>query len=186
MIKFKYAHLLILLPVVDGAWAKDPYVDIDTTMCREGEDIYISCALDGGADPYSYDGPVASICAKANVSPDVGYVQYRYGRPVDGALEQKIEMQFPEKKTPPRGIFRVYSSRNIDGADTALRFSSGKYSYSFESHGLDGYKVVVRNQGREVFNKNCTLPGKNYLIDKAYDGIEYMDLGNQKMSELNE
>lgn len=81
------------------SWAKDPYVDVNTTMCMEGEDIYISCAFNSGEDEYDYTGKVASICAKSNTSPGSGYVQYRYGKPSYGAGQAKIEMQFPEKKS---------------------------------------------------------------------------------------
>jgi hypothetical protein len=148
-------------------------------MCRRDETIYISCALDGGPDPYSYEGSVASVCAKDNVSPEAGYVQYRYGKPSDGREVQKIEMEFPARKIPPKGVFSIYSSNNLGSIAIALRFKSGKYIYSIERHGLDGYFVVVRQQGKPVFQKSCTLPGRNYLIGEAYEGIEHIDLGQQ-------
>lgn len=172
-----------LLFVSLDSWAKDPYVDIDTTMCREGETIYISCALDGGADPYSYIGAIASVCAKNNVSPETGYVQYRYGKPADGRDSQITEMEFPTRKVPPRGIFKIYSSDNPNSIAIALRFTSGKYVYSFERHGLDGYYVIVRQQGKKVFQKSCTLPGKNYLIGQSYEGIEHINLKQQIISD---
>lgn len=155
-------------------------------MCREGETIYISCALDAGTDQYSYDGPVASICAKGNTSPDRGYVQYRYGTPSYGYSTEKLEMQYPEEKNAPKGIFKIYSSNHSESLGTALRFTSGEYVYSFESLGFAGYRVVVRKKKIEVFSKACTLPGKNYLIDEAYRGVEYINLGQEKISDAGE
>jgi hypothetical protein len=167
------------------SWAKDPYVDVNTTMCMEGEDIYISCAFNSSDDEYDYTGKVASICAKSNTSPDSGYVQYRYGNPSYGAGQAKIEMQFPEKKIPPIGIFSIYNSTNPESRGTALRFTTGRYLYSFESLNSFSYKVVARNQGEIVFNKSCTLPGKNYLIDDAYQGIPTIELGQSKISDTD-
>ncbi|WP_223533267.1 MULTISPECIES: hypothetical protein [unclassified Pseudomonas] len=186
MIKTINLYLLTSLIIGEAAWAKDPYVDIDTTMCRAGETIYISCALDGGPDEHDYDGPVASICAKNNVSPETGYVQYRYGLPIDGRQAQKLEMQFPEKKSPPKEKFKIYESNNLESVAVALRFTNGKYTYSFESYGLGGYKVVARESDREVFSKSCTLPGVNYLVDKAYQGIERINFDQQKIPGTNE
>lgn len=151
-------------------------------MCREGEDIYISCAFNPDADQYSYGGEVASICAKSNTSPDDGYIQYRYGTPTYGDKSEKIKMQYPKKKLPPKGIFTIYNSNNPESIGTALRFKSGAYVYSFENLGILNYRVVVRQQETKVFDKICTLPGKNYLIDKAYNGIKHIDLDQEKIS----
>ncbi|NBB65926.1 hypothetical protein GVN18_42445 [Pseudomonas sp. ODNR1LW] len=92
-----YAVLIVFLSLCQGAWAKDPYVDINATMCEEGETVYISCAFDGDVDQYSYVGPVASVCAKLNTSPNGGYVQYRYGIPSYDSSKGRLELQYPEK-----------------------------------------------------------------------------------------
>ena len=127
-----------------NSWAKDPYVDINTTMCTEGEDIYISCAFNPSSDQYSYVGKVASICAKANTSPESGYVQYRFGKPSFGVGPANIEMQYPEQKIPPKGMFTIYKSINPENLGVALRFARGQYLYSFESLNSFGYKVVAK------------------------------------------
>jgi hypothetical protein len=163
---------LILSAFSSEAWASDPNVEINTTLCREGETIYISCAFDGGLDQDTYEGEVASICAKNNTSPDKGYVQYRYGTPTYGYKQEKLELQYPEEQRPPNGVFNIYISSHPKSLGTAIAFQRGAYTYSFESLGVTEYRVVVRKGTGIIFNKQCTLPGKNYLIDKAYQGIE--------------
>ena len=167
------------------SWAKDPYVDINTTMCETGEDIYISCAFNTSLDQYDYVGKVASICAKSNTSPDSGYVQYRFGKPSYGVGRAIVEMQYPEQKIPPKGIFTIYNSRNFEISGAALRFTKGKYLYSFERLNSFSYKVVARKQGEKVFNKDCNLPGKNYLTDDAYQGIKIIELNELKIPDAS-
>jgi hypothetical protein len=186
LIKVKHAVLMATFSMFPNAWAKDSYVDINTTMCKEGEDVYISCAFDSDADHYNYVGPVASVCAKLNTSPSRGYVQYRYGIPTYDPSKGRLEMQYPEKKIVPNGLFRIYRSKNTESFGTALRFTNGMYTYSFESFDISGYRVVVRKQGVEVFNKSCTLPGKPYLIDKAFEGVELINLDQEKISRSRE
>lgn len=167
------------------SWAKDRYVDINSTLCEKGEDIYISCAFNPSLDEDSYLGKVASICAKANTSPSSGYVQYRFGKPSYGVGPASVELQYPEKKIPPKGIFTIYSSINPESSGVALRFTKGSYLYSFESLNSLNYKVIARKQGEKVFNKNCDLPGLNYLPDSAYRGIQTIELGPKKISGAN-
>lgn len=185
MIKLKGLVLMVGISIGLSAWAKDPYVDINTTMCNEGEIIYISCALDGDADQHNYVGPVASVCAQKNTSPNHGYVQYRYGIPTYDPSKGRLDMQYPEQKKIPNDLFKIYRSTNPETFGTALRFASGEYLYSFESFDFSGYRVVVRKQGAKVFNKRCTLPGKNYLVDKAFQGIESINLDQKKISDFS-
>jgi hypothetical protein len=168
-----------------NSWAKDPYVDINTTMCTEGEDIYISCAFNPSSDQYGYVGKVASICAKANTSPDSGYVQYRFGTPSYGVGQAKIEMQYPEQKIPPKGIFTIYTSRNPASTGAAIRFAKGKYLYSIERLSSFSHKVVVRKQSEKIFNKDCNLPGVSHLTTDAYQGIPKIELGEAKMPDAD-
>jgi hypothetical protein len=184
--KIILACLVVVFFVTLKVWARDPYVDINTTMCTEGEDIYISCAFNPSQDQYNYEGKVASICAKANASPESGYVQYRFGKPSYSLGPASIEMQYPENKIPPKGIFTIYNSTNRDNSGVALRFTTGNYLYSFESLNSMGYKVVARKQGEKVFNKNCDLPGLNYIPDSAYRGIQTIELGKEKIPGANQ
>jgi hypothetical protein len=183
--KIQIFCLAIVFFISLKSWAKDPYVDINTTMCVKGEDIYISCAFNASLDQYSYAGKVASVCAKANTSPGSGYVQYRFGKPSYGVGPATVEMQYPEQKTPPKGIFTIYNSRHPESTGVALRFTRGNYLYSFESLNSFSYNVVARKKGEMVFNKDCTLPGKDYLIGDAYRGIQAIELGEAIMSDEN-
>lgn len=151
--------------LVSHAEARTRYLNLTDTMCVKGEAVYISCSLDAGPTPNDYNGPVASVCAKGNTSPDSGYVQYRYGIP--GA---KAEFTFPRKKLPPRGRLTIYAPAH--GQSASLRFRDGEKVYAFEDHGLSGYKLIVTDNGQELINKWCDGPGVNYLIDSAYIGIE--------------
>lgn len=162
--------------------AGDPENYLSLSLCNDDETIYISCALGVDNSP-SYDGRVASICAKGNYSPGEGYVQYRYGRSL-----QSLEIEFPENKTPPIKVFRLYeydpmNPIPLEGIREALRFTSGNYIYSFEDHGFSGYRLVVREGGKEVFNENCDDPGHAYISDKAYLGLEVIRFGAQEVPE---
>ena len=185
MRKLLIACLVVACSINLKSWAKDPYVDIKTTMCTEGEDIYISCAFNDSLDQYSYIGKVASICAKANTSPDSGYVQYRFGTPSYGVGQAKIEMQYPEQKIPPKGIFTIYTSRNPESTGAAIRFAKGKYLYSIERLNSFSHKVVVRKQSEKIFNKDCNLPGVSHLTTDAYQGIPKIELGEAKMPDAD-
>lgn len=167
------------------SWAIDRYVDVNSTLCEKGEDIYISCAFNSSLDQDNYLGKVASICAKANTSPDSGYVQYRFGKPSYSIGPARIELQYPEQKIPPKGIFTIYNSSNSESNGVALRFARGKYLYSFESINPLSYKVVASKNNEWIFNKDCNLPGKPYLTDSAYQGIQTVELSQTKISDAN-
>lgn len=157
------------------ALAEDPYIDIHDTMCKKGEEIYMSCSFNQNTKNKI---KVASICAKNNTSPDSGYIQYRYGTP-----GEKPELQLPQDLKKPKEIFKIYKSDRLEGVTEALRFSSASYVYSFEKRGLSIYRLVVMNNGKEVFNKSCEEPGKTYLVDDAFEGIPVINLGNKEISK---
>ena len=185
MRKVSSIYVIAILLSQGKAWAKDPYVDINTTMCTKGEDIYISCAFNTSLDQYDYVGKVASICAKSNTSPNSGYVQYRFGKPSYGIGPARIELQYPEQKIPPKGIFTIYNSSNSESNGVALRFALGEYLYSFENINSLSYKVVARKENDWIFNKDCNLPGKTCLTDSAFQGIQTVELDQTKISDTN-
>jgi hypothetical protein len=162
----KYLKLTIiksLLLIALESEAEDSFLDIKDTMCKNEESIYISCSFNVSGHSKIKS---ASICAKGNKSPTLGYVQYRYGTPND-----EIEFEYPHIKTPPVGIFKIYERNKIDGISSALQFSNGSYHYSFERIGLSGYRLVVRHHKEKIFDKPCDPPGRNYLSDRAHTGI---------------
>lgn len=79
----KYSAIFLLAALsgfyVNNFEARTRYLNPQDWMCELDEAIYISCSLDAGQTPNNYGGPIASVCAKNNTSPDSGYVQYRYG-----------------------------------------------------------------------------------------------------------
>ncbi|UBM11616.1 hypothetical protein [Cupriavidus metallidurans] len=64
----------------------------EITLCRPYEEVYFSCQI---------DEKILSVCACGNVSPDNGYVQYRFGK------SDKVELEYPEKSYPPRSRFSI-------------------------------------------------------------------------------
>ncbi len=162
------SSLPILFCLVSITEARTRYLDFQATMCEAGEAVYISCSLDAGPTPNDYSGPVASVCAKGNKSPDTGYVQYRYGIP--GA---KVDFAYPRKKIPPQDKLKIYATAAGDRA--SLRFRDGRKVYAFEDHGFSGYKLIVTDSGREVISKWCDGPGVTSLTDSAYLGIEKIE-----------
>jgi hypothetical protein len=59
-----------------------------------------------------------------NLTKDVGYLQYRFGRP------GKVELQFPEEKQNSQAqfLFEHYFRAQVDR--TAVKFKNGGYEYS--------------------------------------------------------
>lgn len=164
-----YLAIFLLLPIIfflpRESEARKRYLDLSDTLCEAGETVYISCSLDVVGSTLDYRGPVASVCAKGNTSPDAGYVQYRYGTPGVG-----VDVAFPDKKVPPRGLVKIYNHNTNLGA--SLRFHDGSHTYSFESAGLAGMKFIVKDRMGEIVNKWCDAPGVTYIADSAYTGIE--------------
>ncbi len=145
--------------------ARTRYLNPQDTLCDADEAIYISCALDAGPTPNDYSGPIASVCAKDNASPDSGYVQYRYGIP-----GESIQSIYPQEKSPPRGKLKIYET--ADGVGASLRFRDGDKVYAFEDYGFRGYRFIVTVAERAIINKRCDDPGVINITDSAYTGIE--------------
>lgn len=163
MRKTTFPGLLFTLALSINLSAEDAHIDSSSTMCREGEDIYISCSF-----PPTPQGnkKAASICAKDNKTLDSGYIQYRYGTP-----GERPDLQYPENIKSSNKKFMIYKSENSKGVSQSISFTNGSHTYSFEKHGLSSYHLVVKKNGNEVFNKTCDEPGKNYISDKAFYGI---------------
>ncbi|MNQ42527.1 hypothetical protein D3C85_562320 [compost metagenome] len=159
--KLQKIYLIPVFFIQAGAWAKDPYVDINSTMCAKGENIYISCAFRTCEDENNYVGAVASVCAKFNMSSDSGYVQYRFGTPSYGLGPASVELQYPEKKIPGAnqcsgiGLREAFSSIDVDRVNACLVYtktdvqSEGKLSR--EPDGISIYSVVSSDTPRLVY-----------------------------------
>lgn len=113
----------------------------EITLCQPHEEIYFSCPI---------DGKVVSLCASGNISPDNGYVQYRYGVP------GHVELQFPEKPDPPMNLFGI-SDVSVGNLNfTHVKFMVGAYGYVIYQGSPSG--VYVKKRGSLVSNHMCA-PG---------------------------
>lgn len=163
--KLQKIYLIPVFFIQAGAWAKDPYVDINSTMCAKGENIYISCAFRTCEDENNYVGAVASVCAKFNMSSDSGYVQYRFGTPSYGLGPASVELQYPEKKIPGAnqcsgiGLREAFSSIDVDRVNACLVYTKtdvqSEEQLSRESDGISIYSVVSSDTPRLVYEFPC-------------------------------
>ncbi|EDT43673.1 hypothetical protein BamMEX5DRAFT_0560 [Burkholderia ambifaria MEX-5] len=129
------------------------YAD-EVTLCQPHEEIYFSCSL---------GEKMVSLCASGNVSPDNGYVQYRYGKP------DHIDLQFPNKPHPPRGYFGI-SDISIGSANFVhVKFRSGRYDYVIYQGSPSG--VYVKKNGDLVSNHACKHGDYPLLSRRAFRGI---------------
>ncbi|MBB5447302.1 MULTISPECIES: hypothetical protein [unclassified Paraburkholderia] len=131
-----------------------------TSLCHQGEVEYFSCKLQDSRK-------IASVCAADNVSPDRGYVQYRFG------THSNIEYKFPNKLMPPRGQISIVDvSRLPDGLGSHLKFVSGRYTY-IVSNALVPGEIYVAKDGQTVFHQICK--GSIYMPfnNSARHGLEY-------------
>lgn len=127
----------------------------EETMCYPHEEIYFSCAV---------DKKIISICASGNISPENGYVKYRFGRP------GKPELEFPKQSVPPMGKFSIsdFYGGNINSVH--LKFKSGEYTYVVYQSATSG--VYITKNGRTVRNLLCDRGHYRQISPRAKRGIE--------------
>lgn len=130
------------------------YAD-EVTLCQSHEEVYFSCPT---------EGKVISVCASGNISPDNGYVQYRFGTP------DRIELQSPGKPYPPRNRFSMseISEGNINF--THLKFKCGKYDYVVYQGFPSG--IYIKKGGKLVSNRICEHGSYQKISPRALRGIE--------------
>jgi hypothetical protein len=131
-----------------------------SSLCRQGEEQYFSCKLQS-------TGKIASICAKDNINPDSGYVQYRLG------TKEHVEYKFPGKLEPPRGKISILDvSRLRDGVGSHVKLNSGKYTY-VTSNALIPGEIYVARDGKIVFDG--IFKGREYIpfSVNARHGLQY-------------
>ncbi|HEM7891524.1 MULTISPECIES: hypothetical protein [Burkholderia] len=141
-----------------------------TSLCHQGEVEYFGCELQDS-------NKIASVCAADNISPDHGYVQYRFG------THGYVEYRFPGKLLPPRGKISIVDvSRLPDGLGSHLKFVSGRYTYVVSNALVPG-EVYVEKDGKIVFDKICkgsaykpfgntTRRGLEYGVTDSVDGLD--------------
>lgn len=151
--------IFVVLGVANSiAWATDDYSN--ETLCSGAEDVYFSCKLEGTKK-------IASVCASGNLSPNSGYVQYRYGK------KSKVEFKFPRRLVPPMNFFSIIDvSRLAVGLGTHIKFRNGSYQYVISNAIVPG-EIYIANAGKPVFEKMCH--GADYIPipQRARDGLQW-------------
>jgi len=110
----------------------------EITLCQPHEEIYFSCPV---------GEKIISMCASGNISPNNGYVQYRYGVP------DHIELQFPDKPYPPRRLFKIVDIYAGNLNFIHIGFRLGGYDYVIYQGSPSG--VYVKKHGNLVSNHMC-------------------------------
>jgi hypothetical protein len=132
---------------------------MDQILCFPDESIYFSCSLE--------NGKMASICAKDNVSPTQGYVQYRYG--VVGA----VELEYPKKHTAPKGFFYLVDASEGSVNQNIIKFRTGPYTYLLNQAFVSF--ITVLNKDKVIFRKYCQAGSHAHLTSEALKGVEMID-----------
>jgi len=127
----------------------------EITLCQPHEEVYFSCPI---------DGKVLSVCASGNISPDNGYVQYRFGR------IGSIELEYPEKPYPSRKLFSISDISEGSVTFTHLKFYSGRYHYVLYQGDPSG--IYIKRGGKVVSNRTCDPGAYQPVSPRAFRGIK--------------
>ncbi|WP_321853379.1 hypothetical protein [Paraburkholderia tropica] len=126
------------------------------SLCSEEEVVYFSCKIERSQN-------YASICAKDNVSPNAGYVQYRFGKNIGTAF------RFPETEVAPNDFFHVQTINHLrDGIGKHLTFHNGAYTYVI-SNAVQPPEIGVFRDGKIVTTKSCQFDGDFSPISSRAD-----------------
>ena len=143
-----FAIVLALIGVVLKARADE------VTLCEPHEEVYFSCPA---------GGRIISLCASGNISPDNGYVQYRFGRP------GHVELQFPNGSYPPKNRFLISDISEGNIHFTHVKFKSGGYDYVIYQGFPSG--LYIKRHRKLVENLTCEQGIYQQLSQRAYRGI---------------
>jgi hypothetical protein len=117
--------------------------------------VYFSCPI------YK---KIISLCASGNISPNNGYVQYRFG------TADHIELEFPGKPYPPRNRFSISDISEGNLNFTHIKFNSGNYNYVVYQGFPSG--VYVKKSGKLVSNLFCEKGIYQRISPRAFRGIK--------------
>lgn len=127
----------------------------EPTLCQPHEEVYFSC--------HSV-GKIISICASGNISPDNGYVQYRFG------VNEKIEFEYPSEPFPPLMWFSISDIYEGGLSFTHLKFSSNRFHYVLYQGDISG--IYIKRNGRVVSNHQCDHGAHQPLNPRVFRGIK--------------
>lgn len=151
-ISFNQAPRLVILLIMASIRAS-AHAD-ETTLCQSFEEVYFSCPI---------GGKIISLCASGNISPNNGYVQYRFGTP------DYIELQFPSNSYSPKNRFLISDISDGNLSFTHIKFKSGEYNYVIYQGSPSG--LYIKKNGKLVSNLVCEQGVYQQLSPRAYRGI---------------
>lgn len=131
-----------------------PAFSQEATLCNPREEIYFSCHI---------GKKVVSVCASGNISPNSGYVQYRFGR------LNHIELEYPKLPYPPAKFFSISDINQGNVQSTHFKFRLGGYDYVIYSGFPSG--LYVKNAGKIVSNMLCDPGDYESMSPRAFRGI---------------
>lgn len=150
-----------------AAESKDA-LDRSATLCEPKEVIVFSCSLP--------KKKIVSLCASKDASSTAGYMQYRFGRDASS-----IELEYPQKKAPPKKFFKYYSSSFPKGGTFGISFRIGEYRYSLYStrsaFGYNGSGVIL-NRGSD--NRRVSFLGCINVPIKSTEIVWITPFANSK------
>jgi hypothetical protein len=155
-VKIKHSAVLVAAMIFfSNVYADSEKFPPEETLCYPHEEIYFSCPI---------GRKIASVCASGNISPENGYVQYRFGRP------GKPELEFPAEPEPPRDRFSISDFSGGSVNSTHLKFNSGGYVYVVYQSATSG--VYVKKNGKTVVNLSCDDGYYQQISPRAMRGIK--------------
>ncbi|BBL72558.1 hypothetical protein MoryE10_31640 [Methylogaea oryzae] len=107
------------------------------SLCESGEQILFSCGVGKG-------GKQVSLCGSRRLEKNLGYLQYRFGRP------GKIELAFPAAREGSLEQFRYAHYFRFQVDRTAVSFANGGFRYSLFSSYDGEEKPAVQEEGVTV------------------------------------
>ena len=116
-----------------------------STLCLKDEDTIFNC---------STGKKVISVCASKDVTPEHGYLQYRFGPPA------KVEITIPASRSVPPAQSAVAHTVMFSGGGGAfLRFKAGEFEYVVYSAIGRGWGtkdgVAIEKNGKPLTHISC-------------------------------
>lgn len=155
------AHLLAVVATFSFVGGMSlAYAGEHGSLCAENETIYFSCKIEHSQN-------YASICAKDNMSPETGYVQYRFGKNIATAFK------FPDSKVAPGDLLHIQTINHFrDGIGKHVMFGNDAYTYVV-SNAVQSPEIGVFRNGKLVTTKSCEFDGEfSPISNRADHGIK--------------
>ena len=123
------------------------------SLCSASEQIIFACTV---------GKKLLSICGSKELTPTVGYLQYRFGR-----SKNNLELEFPQEKTHPSQWFRFGSPfQGAKSSVSELQFRHSNYRYTVSaftgafSDAAFGIEVVAPD-GKTTYLRCAPVPVAN-------------------------